>query len=200
MREHRSALPGRRRRRPANPAIRRRRLRVSGALSERSGADSARGHRLHVALGNAQRVRDASARFRAHDRVADIADARAQAAQIEEQRLLRRRRAGAHDRPIAQHEILHRRADPPRGVGGEAHFALRLEARRGLHQADIALLHQIAHRQAVMAEARGHRDDEAQIGGDQFVQRALVVLVAPARAKSRSCSASSNGARMAVRR
>ena len=29
-----------------------------------------------------------------------------------------------------------------------------------------------------MAEARGHGDDETQIGGDELVERALVVLLA----------------------
>ena len=73
-------------------------------------------------------------------------NARAQAPQVEEQRFLGRGGAGAHDRPVAQHELLDRRANPPIGVGREAHPALRLEARRRLHEADIAFLHQIAER------------------------------------------------------
>src|SRR3546814_8268470 len=67
-------------------------------------------------------------------------DARAQTAEIEEQRLMGRGGAGAHDRPVAQDKVLHRRADPPRGIGREADVALRLEPAGSLQQHKGAFL------------------------------------------------------------
>ena len=112
--------------------------------------------------------------------VAAVVDLGAQAAQVEEQRLLRRGGAGADDRPVAQDEVLHGRADPPGGVGREADVALGLEPGGRLHQADDALLDEVAERQAVVLEPAGGADHEAHVGLDQLVQRRLVVVVAPA--------------------
>src|SRR5690606_5002337 len=47
-------------------------------------------------------------------------------------------------------------------------------------QTDMSLLDEIAHRQAEMAELRGHRDDEPHMRGGDAVQRLLVVLLLPA--------------------
>src|SRR3546814_6804831 len=71
-------------------------------------------------------------------------DARAQTAEIEEQRLMGRGGAGAHDRPVAQDKVLHRRADPPRGIGREAEVALRLEPAGSLQQPKGAFLAEVA--------------------------------------------------------
>jgi len=107
-------------------------------------------------------------------------DAGAQPAQVEEQRLLGRGGARADDGPVAQDIVLHGRADPPGGVGRETNFPLRLETGRCLHQADGPFLHQVRHRQAVIAVFRGRGRDQARIGVDQFVQGCLVLQVAPA--------------------
>ena len=104
----------------------------------------------------------------------------AQAAQVEEQRFLGRAGAAANDRPVPQDVILHRGADPPGGVGGEAHLALRIEAGRGLQQAHMAFLDQIGHGQAVMPEPGRDRDDEPHMSGGQLMKRRFIAVVLPA--------------------
>ncbi len=137
-------------------------------------------HRLDLAHVDRKFLRDVRLARVVEARVAAVVDLGAKAAQVEEQGLLRGRGAGADHRPVAQDEVLHRRADPPCGVSGEAHVAFRLEACRRLHQADHALLHQIGQRQAVVLEAAGGADHQPHIGPDQLVQRALVLAVPPA--------------------
>ena len=44
----------------------------------------------------------------------------------------------------------------------------------------MALLDEVAHRQAEVAEPRRDRDDEAHMGGGQRVQRLLIALLLPA--------------------
>ena len=56
----------------------------------------------------------------------------------------------------------------------------RLEPCRGFEQADVTLLDQVGEGEAVMAEAGRERDDEAHVGGGEFVKGMLVALVAPA--------------------
>src|SRR3546814_21170603 len=51
-------------------------------------------------------------------------------AQVEEQLLLRRRRAHLHQRPGMEYIFLYCGANPPHGVGREPEAALRLEALR----------------------------------------------------------------------
>ena len=143
------------------------------------GARQADLHRLDVGEVDRELLRDQGAAAIVQ-RAAAVLDARPQPAQVEEQRLLRRRGAGAHHRPVAQDVVLHRRADPPGGVGRKAHLALGLEARRRLHQADRTLLHQIAHRQAVVAKPGRGADHQAHIRQHQLVQRRLVARPPPA--------------------
>ena len=109
----------------------------------------------------------------------DALDAGAQAAQVEEQRLLGGGGAGADDGPVAQDVVLHGRADPPGRVGGKAHLAVRLEAAGRLHQSDVALLNEIAHGQAVVAEPRGGRHHQPGVGADQLVKGPFVAALAP---------------------
>src|SRR3546814_7473792 len=59
---------------------------------------------------------------------------------VRSQRFMCRRRTGTHDRPVAQDEILDCRANPPGGISGKAHLALRLETGGRLHQAEITFL------------------------------------------------------------
>ena len=61
-----------------------------------------------------------------------------------------------------------------------ANLPIRLEAGRRLHQPDIALLHQIAHRQPVIAKTHHRGDDKPGISAHQFMQRQHVGLLAPA--------------------
>ena len=110
-------------------------------------------HRLHIGDVDLQLLGDPGASLlRQPLALGRVLDAGAQAAQVEEEGFLRGGGAGADDRPVAQDVVLHGRTDPPRGVGGEAHLAVRLEPAGGLHQPDIAFLNQIAHRQTVVAE------------------------------------------------
>ena len=123
-----------------------------------------------------------------------------QPAQVEEQRLLGGARAAPDDRPVAQDVILDRGADPPGRVGREADLALRLEARSRLQKAHMALLDEVGHGQAVMAEAGRDRDHEAHMGGGQAVERGLVPLAPSSGPRgARSSSRSRKGASMAAR-
>ena len=144
-------------------------------------AGQARIHQRHVVARHAERAGDllVEVGLAAHP-LRPLRQPRPQPPQVEEQGLLRRGGAAADDRPVAQDVVLDGGADPPGGIGGKAHLALRLEAGRRLQEPDMALLDEIAHRQAEMAEARGDGDDEAHMGRGQAVQRLLVLPLLPA--------------------
>ena len=73
-------------------------------------------------------------------------------------------------------------ADPVHGERHQPHADLRVEALDGLHQADVAFLHEVAHRQAVAAIAARDVHDEAQVRQHQLARRVEVVVAAqPAR-------------------
>ena len=55
-----------------------------------------------------------------------------------------------------------------------------VEALDSFHQADIAFLHEIGHRQAARAESRSDAHDEAGMRLDDLVHGPLVALVVPA--------------------
>src|SRR5579862_690602 len=59
--------------------------------------------------------------------------------------------------------------DPPRRIGGELVAAAPLELVHGLHQADITLLDQVEELKAAVGVFFGDRDDEAEVGLDQFL-------------------------------
>ena len=145
-----------------------------------SGPESREFHELDVGSRDADGVRDLGIDEGTRSRIAGLRQARAQSPQIEEERLLRRGRAAAHDRPVAQDVVLDRRADPPGRIGREADLAVRLEARRRLEQADMALLDEVAHRQPEIAESGGDRDHQAHMGSGQAMQRRLILAVSPA--------------------
>ena len=149
------------------------------ALSDWSLCPSRPSHGRYLVIADAERLGDLLAARGAQRAAARPLDAGAQAAEIEEQRLLSRRGAGPYDRPIAQDEILHCRADPPTSVGREAHTALGIEAPGGQHEPDIALLDEIAHGQAVVAVLARSADGKPRVGADQLVERHLVLFVAP---------------------
>src|SRR5690606_25301112 len=68
----------------------------------------------------------------------------------------------------------------PARIGGEAHFAFRLEARCGFQKTDMPFLYEVPHRKAEMAEFGGHRDDETHMCDGHAVKSVLVVLFLPA--------------------
>lgn len=152
---------------------------ADGGVQRHVGARQPGVHQGHVLARHADGGGDAAVDLGADLLLGRLHQPGAQAPQVEEQGLLGRTRPAAHDRPVAQDVVLDRGADPPRGVGREAHVPLRLEPGGGLHQADMALLDEVGHRQAVMAEAAGERDHEAHVGGDQAVQGALVAGLLP---------------------
>ena len=140
-------------------------------------------HHLDIGQRHADQLGHAQAHLRAIERDATgirlALDLSLNAAQVEEQRLLRRGRAGAHHRPVAHHKFLDRGLDPPHRIGRKTHPAIGVELVGSLHQAKARLLDQIAHRCAVAAELGGHRDRQPHIGHHQTVQRGLVAVIAP---------------------
>ena len=116
------------------------------------GRRQTRIHHRDVGDRDAERGRDLLIDRGAGQHFGALRQPGAQPSQIEEQRLLRRAGAAAHDRPVAQDVVLDGGPDPPRRIGGEAHLALRLEAGGGLQQADMPFLDQVAERQPEMPE------------------------------------------------
>ena len=123
-----------------------------------------------VLLGDAEPRRDLLHLVGAQIALVERRDAALRLAQVEEQLLLVRGGAHLHERPRAQDVFLDRRLDPPHGVGGEPEALVGLEALDGLHQADIALGHDLADRQAVAAIAHGDLGDETQMRGHEPVR------------------------------
>ena len=58
---------------------------------------------------------------------------------------------------------MHGGTDPPGRIGREAHFPFRLEPGSGFEKAHMALLDEVGHGKAVMAETGCQRDDEAHM-------------------------------------
>ena len=116
-------------------------------------------------------------RFRRQIARAELAQLALEPAEIEEQLLLRRRRAHLHERAVVQDVFLHRCAHPPHRVGGEAEAALRLELRQRLHQADVAFRDQVAERQAIAAKAPRDLDHQTQMAAEQLACRLLVPVL-----------------------
>ena len=95
-------------------------------------------HRDNFVFIHAQRGGDMFDLFGAQVAILHRADLALQAAQVEEQLLLGRRRADLYQAPAAQDIFLDRRLDPPHGIGGEAEAFFGIEFAHALHQADIA--------------------------------------------------------------
>ena len=109
-----------------------------------------------------------------------VIDEAAQAPEVEEEGFMRGGRAGAHNRPVAEDVVLNGRANPPGRISREADTALRFEASRCLHQADIAFLDKVAIGKTVVAETRRKRDHEPHIGACQLMQGVFVLVLFPA--------------------
>ena len=69
-------------------------------------------------------------------------------------------------------------ADPVHGERDEPHADFRVEARHGLHEADVAFLDEVANRQAVTGVAARDVDDEPQVRQHELAGRVEVVVVA----------------------
>ena len=66
--------------------------------------------------------------------------------------------------------------NPPGGVGGEFHAAVRVEPIDGFHQADIALADEIEQRETVILVAAGNGHDEAQVGLDHMLAGLFIAV------------------------
>src|SRR5699024_6308102 len=100
--------------------------------------------------------------------------------QVEEQLALRLGGRNLDNAPVAQDVFVDLGADPVHGEGNQAHADIRIEALDGLHQADIAFLHQVGQWQAVTGVAARNVHDETQVGQNQFLCRGDVLLVTQA--------------------
>ena len=101
-------------------------------------------------------------------------------AQVEEQLALRLGGGHLDDAPVAQHVLVDLGADPVHREGHQPHPDLRVEVLDRLHQADAALLHQVAERQPVAGVAARHVDHEPQVVQHQAARRLDIALVAQA--------------------
>ena len=70
--------------------------------------------------------------------------------------------------------------DPVHGEGHQSHADLGVEALDRLHQADVAFLDEVAHRQAIAAVATRDMHDEAQVRQHELARGVEVVIVAQA--------------------
>jgi hypothetical protein len=97
-------------------------------------------------------------------------------AQVEEQLALGLGGADLHQAPVVQDELEHVGADPVRRVARQLDAPVRVVLGHGLHQPDVALLHQVeqvAMRPTVLVRDLDH---QAQVGLDQLA-RGLGVAV-----------------------
>src|SRR5690606_7420048 len=133
-------------------------------------------HLDHLVLAHAERIGDALDSLRRQVARTGLAEFALEPGEVEEQLLLRRRRAYLHQRAVVQDVLLHGRTHPPHGVGREAETALRLELGKRLHQADVALGDQLAERQAIAGVAARNLDHEAQMAAQKQARRLLVLL------------------------
>jgi hypothetical protein len=87
-------------------------------------------------------------------------------------------------------------AHPPRGISRKLVSAPVLELVHGLHEADIAFLDQVEELQPAIGVALGNRNDQPQVGLNQFLLRRFGQLV---RVGNDQVSAAEFGSRGAIR-
>ncbi len=75
----------------------------------------------------------------------------------------------------------HRLAYPPRGIRRETMPTAPIEFLDGPNEAELALLHEIMHVEALAHETTRVRDDETEVGAHEFVHRALRFAPAPSK-------------------
>src|SRR5690606_25861987 len=68
------------------------------------------------------------------------------------------------------------RADPPHGIGGEAHVLLGVEVLDGLHEPHVPLLNEGSQAGAPVGELRRHRDHEGEVRASELLARSFVSL------------------------
>ncbi|MPN07587.1 hypothetical protein SDC9_154858 [bioreactor metagenome] len=107
-------------------------------------------------------------------------------AQIEEQLALGLGRRDLDHAPVLQDIFVNFRLDPVHGVADQTHALIGIEAFDSLHQAHIALLNQVAVRQAIAQVLARDGDNQTQVGHHQtpggvqiivFFELASVVLL-----------------------
>jgi hypothetical protein len=64
------------------------------------------------------------------------------------------------------------------GKGHEAYADIGVEAFDGLHQADVAFLHEVVQRQSVTGITAGDMDDKSQLRHDEPTRRVEIFMVA----------------------
>jgi hypothetical protein len=168
-------------------AVRRRELQVgAGAVGDRGvqrevASLHALGHLDDVARPDAELLRDerhVEALVGEPCAGGDALDLVPGAGQGEEELPLCLRRPDFNEGPGLQDVVLDVGADPPDRVGDQPDLLVRVELLHGLHEADVALLDEIRHPEAVGAVLERDLHHEPQVGLDQPVTRALVALVA----------------------
>jgi len=102
------------------------------------------------------------------------------AAQVEEQLALRLGGGDLQQAPVAQHVFVDLGTDPVDREGHEAYAEVGVEALHGLHEADVAFLHEVADRQTVAGVAARDVHHEAQMRQHQCARRLDIALVAEA--------------------
>ena len=166
----------------------------SGASKERSLLPEALLHVDHVVLADVEALGD-QARL---DLDAEALELALLLVQPEEELALRARGAEADQPDVVEQVLEDVGADPVRGVGGELHALIGIEALHRLHQADVALLDQVEH--VGPGAAVLHRDlhDEAQVREHELARGVDVARARPsarrARAPPRARSARDRGA------
>jgi hypothetical protein len=81
----------------------------------------------------------------------------------------------ADDAALLGERLQDRLADPPDGVGDELDPLGLVELVGRADQAEVALVDQVRERDALVLVLLGDRDDEAQVGAHERVERLLVV-------------------------
>ena len=88
-------------------------------------------------------------------------------AQIEKQLFLRGGGADFDQRPGIEHIFLHRRPDPPQGIGGKTKPFVGIKLVHRIKQPDVAFGNHFRHRQPVTAELGNHLHHQPEVRGNQ---------------------------------
>jgi len=103
-----------------------------------------------------------------------------QTTQIEEELALRLGGGDLDEPPVAQHVLVDLRADPVNREGHQPHVQRRIEALDGLHEADVAFLDEVSHRQPIAAVAARDVHHEPQVRQHQLSGGVEIALGAEA--------------------
>ena len=117
--------------------------------------------------------------LRAHVALFQCTDAGFGFAQVEEQLLLRARRAQLDHRPAAQNVFLNARADPPHRISGQTEALFRVKPLHSLHEAHIRLGNHFRLRQPIAAIAHGNLGRQTKVACDHLVRGLSVLFLNP---------------------